>query len=231
MDNTLEEGEIVLCTITKIVGTTVFVKIDYYEKEGTIITSEVAPGRIRNLRDYVVPNKKIVCKVLRIDKDHIALSLRRVTAKEKRESLEKDKKEKSLAATIGSLIQNPQEVTKKIKEKSSLADFFEKVRENPRLLDSLMNKQEATKLLKVLEEKKEKEIYVKKKFSLSSNAEDGINRIKKILPEKVTYLAAGKFLITIKDKNYKDANAKVNSLLQEIEEKAKKESCSFALEK
>jgi translation initiation factor 2 alpha subunit (eIF-2alpha) len=73
----LEEGTVVLCTVTKIVGTSVFVKLDDYNKEATIITSEIAPGRIRNLRDYVVPNKKIVCKILRIDnKGQIDLSLR-----------------------------------------------------------------------------------------------------------------------------------------------------------
>lgn len=231
MEKKLEEGQIVLCTVTKIVGTTVFVKIEEYNKEGTIITSEIAPGRIRNLRDYVVPNKKIVCKILRIDNGHIALSLRRVTAKEKREVLEKNKKEKSLAATLKSLLQNSEEIIAKIKEKSSLTDLFEQAKEDPRLLEGLMVKEKIDKLLKILEEKKEKEISVKKRFSLSSQAEDGMTKIKKILPEEATYIAAGKFSITIKDKNYKDANTKLNSLLQEIEEKAKKENCLFSLEK
>ena len=62
--------------------------------EGTIITSEIAPGRIRNLRDYVVPKKKIVCKVLRISGNRIDLSLRRVTQKEKKEVLEQFQQEK-----------------------------------------------------------------------------------------------------------------------------------------
>ena len=59
----IEEGQIVLCTVDKIVGTTVFVKIED-NGEGTITTSEISPGRIRNLRKYVIPGKKIVCKVL-----------------------------------------------------------------------------------------------------------------------------------------------------------------------
>ena len=72
----------------RISGTTVFVSIED-DGEGTIITSEIAPGRIRNLRDYVVPGKKIVCKILSIDKaGNIHLSLRRVTDKEKREVME-----------------------------------------------------------------------------------------------------------------------------------------------
>ena len=84
----IEEGLAVLCTVTKIIGTTVFVKIED-NGEGTIMTSEIAPGRIRNLRDYVVPNKKIVCKILSIDNsNNIHLSLRRVSAKERKEVLE-----------------------------------------------------------------------------------------------------------------------------------------------
>ena len=86
----LEEGDIVLCTVDRIVGTNVFVKIDSeQEKEGVIVFSEIAPGRIRNIRDYVVPKKKIVCKVLRISGDRIDLSLRRVTQKEQKELKEK----------------------------------------------------------------------------------------------------------------------------------------------
>ena len=91
----LEEGDNVLCTVKRISGTTVFAHIED-DGEGTIITSEIAPGRIRNLREYVVPGKKIVCKVLSIDKSgNIHLSLRRVSDKEKREVLDREKKEKS----------------------------------------------------------------------------------------------------------------------------------------
>jgi translation initiation factor 2 subunit 1 len=52
--------------------------------------SEVSPGRIRNLRDFVVEGKKIVCAVLRInrEKGHIDLSLRRVNENQKRKKLE-----------------------------------------------------------------------------------------------------------------------------------------------
>ena len=75
-----EEGDVVFCTVDRIVGTNVFVKISEKDKEveGCIVMSEIAPGRIRNIRDYVVPKKKIVCKVLRISGDRIDLSLRRV---------------------------------------------------------------------------------------------------------------------------------------------------------
>ena len=89
MVNQLDVGDVVLCTVDRIVGTTVFVMIgDNNRTEGSIIVSEISPGRIRNLRDFVTPKKKIVCKIIRINQGNIELSLRRVTSKEKKEVID-----------------------------------------------------------------------------------------------------------------------------------------------
>ena len=76
-----EENEVILCTVKKILPHSIFVDLDEYEnKEGLIHISEISPGRVRNIRDFVKEGKKIVCKVLKIrDAGHIELSLRRVT--------------------------------------------------------------------------------------------------------------------------------------------------------
>ncbi len=84
-----------MCTVDKIAGTVVFVTIDG-NGQGSIVLSEIAPGRIRNLRNYVVPKKRIICKVLKISRDYVALSLRRVTQKERKELLNQYKQEKKL---------------------------------------------------------------------------------------------------------------------------------------
>ena len=57
--------------------------------------SEISPGRIRNIRDYVKEGKKIVCTVLRIHKDkgHIDLSLRRVNENQRRQKNSQIKQE------------------------------------------------------------------------------------------------------------------------------------------
>ena len=99
----LESGDIVLCTVDRIVGTTVFVHIEG-DGEGSIVFSEIAPGRIRNIRDYVFPKKRIVCKVLRVSGDRVDLSLRRVTLKEQKEIKEKGKLEKSYESIIKSVL-------------------------------------------------------------------------------------------------------------------------------
>ena len=46
-----EDSEIVMCTVTKIQYSSVFVKIDEYGISGMIHISEIAAGRIRNIRD------------------------------------------------------------------------------------------------------------------------------------------------------------------------------------
>src|SRR5210317_1898406 len=82
------EDELVLCTVTNIHFHSVFAKMDEYDnKTGLIHISEISPGRIRNIRDYVVEGKKVICKVLKIDegRGHIDLSLRRVNDGQKRE--------------------------------------------------------------------------------------------------------------------------------------------------
>lgn len=100
----LEERQLVLCTVRDVVGTTVFVRIDNTPYEGTITFSEIAPGRIRNIREYVMPNKKIVCQVLSIKENTIHLSLRRVRQNERKELLEKLDKENSYKAIIKTVL-------------------------------------------------------------------------------------------------------------------------------
>src|SRR3989304_1847417 len=101
----LDTGDIILCTVDHIVGTTVFVHIEG-NGEASIVFSEIAPGRIRNIRDYVVPKKKIVCKVLRVSGDRIDLSLRRVTQKEQKELKERYKQEKSYESILKGVLGN-----------------------------------------------------------------------------------------------------------------------------
>src|SRR3989338_6081469 len=177
----LEEGDVVLCTVEKISGTTVFLKIEN-GGEGTMVTSEVAPGRIRNLRDYVIPNKKVVCKVLRIDEHkNIHLSLRRVSAKEKKEILEREEKEKNFKSILKTVVkEKANEIFVKIKEEQDIALLFEDADKLPELLRYL-KKEDAERVSEILKERKEKEVFIKKEFSLLFKKQCGIDDIKKVL--------------------------------------------------
>lgn len=220
-----------MCTVDKIIGTAIFVKIEG-DGEGTIVTSEITSGRIRNLREYVVPGKKIVCKILKIVGKHIHLSLRRVTQREKKELFKKYELEKNSLAILRSITPKAPEIVEKIKSKEQyLYDFFQRSIENPEILKPYLNNDEAEKLLTVLREKKEKAaVSVKQEFFLSSTRPEGLLFIKKILnpyKEKITYLAAGRYSIKIIAEDYKKANHQILEILDDIEKKAKEFHIKF----
>ena len=224
------EGEIILCKVTDIVRTTVFVETEDGVK-GSIVFSEVAPGRIRNIREYAVPNKMVACKILKIGDNHLFLSLRRVKGNEKQELLQDYKKEKILKSVFEKIIgKDAEKIIEKIKKEQSLADFFEQAKENPDFLEKYFNKKQIQELSPILKEKKEKEKEIKKEFKLSCNESDGITRLKKILSQykNVAYLGSSKFQIKIKSVNLKQADNEIAKTLEAIEKQAKKEKCEFS---
>lgn len=240
LKKTLEEGRIVLCTVDRVVGTVVFVKIDDYGLEGTITFSEIAPGRIRNIRDFVFPGKKIVCKILRINPSGIDLSLRRVKLKEMNELNEQNRREKSYVQMFKSILGGKAEkAIEKIKEKEeSLVLFLEKVRENPEMLDGYLAAEDAARIKGILEDKKVKEVILSRKFSLINKGPKGIVFVKSIISEaingincEVSYIAAGKYLIKMKAADAKKADNLLEGVIKNLEVSAKKSGSVFSAEK
>jgi translation initiation factor 2 alpha subunit (eIF-2alpha) len=234
----LEEGQIVLCTVEKTIGTTVFVKIGE-DEEGTITTSEIAPGRIRNLRNYVVPGKKIVCKVLSLE-NGVRLSLRRVKQNEKKELLDRIKKEKNYAAIISTVLgkEEGKKIRSKITQDYSISDFFEEIKSNPKVAEKYLKKDDAEKLIKIIETKKEKPKEIKNIIQLSSKDSEGITKVKEVIQTAckdskcdVHYLAAGKYSFGIIGEDFKKIKSEMNVVLQNLEKIAKKSNCTFALQK
>ncbi|MEM3405521.1 MAG: S1 RNA-binding domain-containing protein [Candidatus Pacearchaeota archaeon] len=232
----MEENDLVMCVVEKIEGTAVFVKINN-NIDGTINFSEIAAGRIRNIRDYVFPGKRIVCKVLRINPNGVInLSLRRVTEKERKDFLEKYQKENASINIIKKIaLSEADKIISEIKkENENIYEFLQKSKENPSLLDKYFTKEQANEILEILKEKKEKEKEIKKNFYLKTKRSDGIEVIKKILfPYKdyIIYLGSSKFRIAKKSSNYKQTEKEIDSMLESIEKEAKKEKCEFLIEK
>lgn len=227
----MEERDVVLCTVTKIEGTSVFVNIEG-DGEGSIVVSEIAPGRIRNLRDYVVPNKKIVCKVLKIEGGHVHLSLRRVTSKERQDLLNMYEAAKAIQMTLKQLLPEQwEEKLKAIQKEHHLVEFFKKAKEDRKLVEQFFLQGEIEKIHPLLKEK-EKEIEIKKEFKLQCMQSDGILRLRKVLQfhqpgADITYLAASRFVLRLKGKNYKQGNALLQQIFEEIEKRAKQQHCEF----
>jgi len=231
----LEPGDLVLCVVDRIIGTVVFVKIEGLPEniEGNIVVSEIAPGRIRNLRDYVVPKKKIVCKVLRIDPNgNINLSLRRVTQKETKEVMERYEEERSYKSILKSMLKEDYEKRiNQIEEKEGLYNFMEKSKTEPKELEKIIGKENAKKILEIINTQKSKNTISKKEISLSTIHPDGVNILKNILMSikgvQISYIAAGRYLIKAEDSDPKISGNKLRQALIDIENQAKKLKVDF----
>src|SRR3989344_7808579 len=159
----IKEGDIFLCTVKRIESAAVFVSIDEQNTEGTITFSEVSAGRIRNIREFVSVGKKIVCKVLLKRENHIELSLRRVSAKERDEILEIYKKERVFSSILKPILkEKTQETISKIKDELDISEVHDKLRENPEAIKKFITQAQLEQLKKQLSEKKEKEKKVNK---------------------------------------------------------------------
>ena len=227
----LKEDDLVLCTVKKVEGTTIFVDIEG-NGLGSIVFSEIAAGRIRNIRDYVYPNKKIVCKVLKVYPDHAELSFRRVTAKERESVLEENKKEKTFLGILKAISSTPQEIIENIKSSYLISEFLEEIKTDAKLIEKYFSKKEAELLSKILSEKREKEKVVKKTFILKSFSPSGLTDIKEILnikDAKINYLGSSQFSISKSGKNLKDAEREIASILEKIEKKAKEKKAFFEI--
>ena len=227
----INNGDIVLCQVDRIIGTTVFVKIEETKSEGSIVFSEISPGRIRNIRDFVVPKKTIVCKVIK-EGNSPELSLRRVTPKEKKERLEKKKFEKSYSSIVKSILgEKTEEFLEKVQKENNLYEFLEESKENPKNLEKLVGKESSKKILEILLLQKPKKIIIKKEIKLNSQKPNGLEIIKKIFSNlegvEINYLAAGKYSLKTEDESAKLASNKIKLALDKIEKSAKENQIEF----
>lgn len=227
-----KEDDLILCTIKSVENTTVFVELDDKTK-GSITLSEVSAGRIRNIREFVSAGKKIVCKILRVRPDHLELSLRRVTAKEREAVLEKHKKERTLRAILIPIFgEKTDQTLETIAKDHDLAELLDKAREKPEVFEKYVTKTQMETLKKILSEKKEKEKEIKRTLTLKSQGERGLFDIQEVLETnkaEVHYLGSSKFTVIVKDKEFKTANTKMLSLLEEFKERAKKKHCTLEI--
>lgn len=224
-----EEGELVLCTVTNVQYNSVFAKLDDYGKTGMIHISEVSPGRIRNIRDYVVEGRKIVCKVLRIhhDRGHIDLSLRRVTEREKKEKMSSVKLEQKAEKIVELVAKDKKKdfpslyrsIMSQIgKDYESLSHLFEDiVVDKVNLEDYIDDKDIAKPLVELVKQRiKPPEVEIKGKMKITLYDPNGVEIIKKALiagksvdDDKIhiTYEGGGMYRLRIKSPDFKEAES------------------------
>jgi len=235
-----EDEELVLCTVTGITPHSVFCTLDEYGgRTGMIHISEVAPGRIRNIREYVQESKKIVCKVLQTNKEkgHIDLSLRRVNETQKRNKLNQIKQEQMAekivehaAKTTG---QSVLTIYNKLAEKlipkyGTLFAAFEQASQDKLKLETIVEPKIATLLTEAIKNRiKPPEVKIAGDLKLSSYAPDGLKEVKDALQIateagiEVRYLGAGTYHFEITAEDFKEAEKKMKATVDPILEFAK----------
>ncbi|MFH1399509.1 MAG: S1 RNA-binding domain-containing protein [Candidatus Woesearchaeota archaeon] len=218
-----EEGEVVWCTVTQVQHNSVFIKLDEYNIFGLIHISEVSPGRIRNLRDFVKEGKKVVCKILRVNKasQQVDVSLRRVTEVQRRNKvnqIKQEQKAESILEHIAKTLNRDHkqlyiELAKALPDYEGLYPFFMDIVNDAVSIPQLkLDTKVADELVKVVKQRlKPRKVSIKGTLLLASNAPNGVeiirDAIKKGMDEKVniSYLGAGKFAIEVVAPDYKVA--------------------------
>lgn len=90
-----DPGEFVIGTVSNVESYGAYVKLEEYpNKEGLIHISEIASSWVRNIRNYVRENQKVVVKVINVNpaKGHVNLSYRRVNNSQKQEKIKEWKR-------------------------------------------------------------------------------------------------------------------------------------------
>jgi len=228
----MEEGDLVLCKVKEVSNTITSVELPGGQ-QGTIVSSEIAPGRIKFMRQYVVPNKQIVCKVLGVSGENVHLSLRRVTSKEKKEVMQGFKQEQAIKAALNQILgKEVGEVSEKIlKDFPTLLEFFDKAREDEKLIIEYIPKENQESIKKITEKRKKNQ-ELKQNIKIKCIEEDGVKKIKEIfdLDDKnisVSYISAGQFKLKLVVEDFKQGKKRMTEIIGELEEKAKKYNCEF----
>ena len=224
-----ERDEIVICTVKKILPSSIFVDLDEYGKEAMIHISEIAPGRIRNIRDYVKENKKIVCKILNVDKakGYIDLSLRRVNQAQRISKNKEYKQEQKAERILEDVAKKLDMDLKTIYEKAGYSIINAYGNLTPFFYDIVNDKVDFKKLdipndiadalSEIVKDKiRPIEVNIAGTIKLESDASDGIDLIKKTLEHidnvnknaiKITYIGAPRYRIIVRAKDYKTAES------------------------
>ncbi len=239
-----EEDEIVLCTVEQILRDSIFVNLEGYNLRGVIPISEIAPGRIRNIRDFVKEKKRIVCKILKIesDKRHITLSLRRVTVRARKEKLDAFEKEKNAETIIKifsekSAVEISDNTLEALRAKyGSLFNYLQKLQEDESKIEELnVSKSKSKALLTLIKERvKEKRFTVRIELELKSNLPDAIDKIKEVLKTDgiiVKYISAPFYMLELEGADYKEVNATLQSAAEKIVKKFSKYGEAKIIEK
>jgi translation initiation factor 2 subunit 1 len=236
-----ESGDLVIASIESVMDYGAYANLDEYNKRGFLHISEISSARIRNIRDFVRENQKMVLKVLRVDveKGHIDLSLRRVTKRERIEKIKswkKDRKGDALLHAVAEKVGLPihevyQTVGILLEEKYGLYEGFEiAVKEGREALTKLGIPEDLAKVIaQVAEERiKIKMVKVRGVLDVRCMKPNGVKCIKdafkdakqsqEVKDAKIEFcvIAAPKYSVEVSADNWKHAEEVLEKVSESV---------------
>jgi translation initiation factor 2 subunit 1 len=229
-----ENGELVICRITKINPNSAFALLEEYRKEGLIHISEIKTGWVKDIRSFVKPDQMVVAKVIRIDDNaHISLSLKRVDKNQENEKIKEYKldqrAEKMLELAAKEIKKTLDDAYKEagfklIENFGSLYKAFKTSIQNPNLLIERGINEKWVELIRKTAEKgiEQKEFEFKAKLLLKTYKPNGVALLRAMLEDiknmgfDVRYIAAPEYLLGYKTKNAKKGSKEFREKLEKI---------------
>jgi translation initiation factor 2 subunit 1 len=239
-----EEGQLVVGRIGEIKSFGAFVSLeDYPDSKGLVHLREVAPGRIRSIRDYIKEKQRVVVRVIGVDpeRNYVDLSLRNITKYQKNGAIKEWKDSKRakklfglVAEAIGKKVANCYKDfgDMLIERYDSLYGAFETA-----VLDSrVFEKDFKGEWVKPFVEIAKKHIQIpsvsiKGELSLASYEPNGSNRIKQLCKSiekkardieiKVQYVSAPVYRISVNALTYKIAETELSKAIQKAKAQVK----------
>ena len=242
-----EVGELVIGTVETITEYGAYIRLDEYGgKRGFVHVSEISSSWVRNIREHIKEDMKLVLRVLRVNpsKNQIDLSLRRVTEKEKEDELyywKRRVKGRSMLKLVADRTGKSYEELyanygKKLE--SHFGDLYEVFRrlstKGPKLLTAIGIPEDLAKVFyEVASEKiKQKPVKVRGIVEITTHKPDGIEDIKEALikaerlsDEEVSVeaysIGAPRYAIEVSAENYKKASSTLREAFEVIEKTLK----------
>jgi len=250
-----ESGELVIATVARIIPHGAYVTLDDYGgREGFLHVSEVSTTWVRNIRDFVREGRKLVLKVLRVDRErrHIDLSLKRVSDQERREEL-LDWKRRTKGRTMLDLVAQrlnlpaekaQQELGAQLeKDFGGVYEAFEKARERGMAAfeKTSLSEDVAKAIYSVaLEKVKLPAVTIKADLELACPRPDGVEVIKKTLLDieelgrkndaevNLYVVGAPKYRVEVTAKSYKRAEKLLQQAVESAGEAMKRGGGTFS---
>ena len=231
-----QPGELVIVKISKINPHSAFAYLEEYGTEGMIHISEVSSGWVKDIRNFVKVGQTGVAKVMRIEDNHISLSLKRVDRNQENNKT----KEYRLNQRAEKMLQMTAQAMKKTLDKAyeevgfdlqdsfgSLYEGFKAALVNPQLLKERGVPEKWIEQMKIVAERTivQKEFEFKARLFVKTYKPNGINIIKKILSAaeedglEVKYIAAPEYLVKYKSMNAKKGEREFVEKLEKLKSK------------